>query len=176
MIGGCLVCKSEPAPAELIVIDNLETDYLAFEKARELIDASLGDHVLIPVKVGRNGRDPNLVSRRFIEVMCEVAGLESAEIFTVTHFEPISLNVAEQVRKRFEKRPVNSIGVVSPMFRSKRTNLIYEEVFNPLGVKIHCIPTTNPSINTDNWWKTFHGIQEVVLQFLKLQYYRILLL
>jgi hypothetical protein len=38
-------------------------------------------------------------------------------------------------------------------------------------VATHCQPV--PGTRTpDNWFETWHGVQDVTLQFLKLQYYR----
>jgi len=175
LIGESLVCRGQPNPADVIVIDNLESDYLAFELAGQLVSEGLSRHVLIPIQVGRNGRDPNLVSRRFVEVMSEVAGLKTPEVVGVRHTEPFSLNVAKQVRERLRGSSVESILVVSPLFRSKRTGLIYQSVFGPVGIKVYCVPTRQ-SRNQSNWWKTSHGVQNVALEFMKLQYYRFLVL
>jgi hypothetical protein len=175
LIGKSLICDSRPKSVDVIVIDNLESDYLAFELAGQFVAEGLGQHVLVPVQVGRNGRDPNLISRRFVEVMSEVAGLGSPEMVGVRHTEPFSLNVARQVRERLRENSIESILVVSPLFRSKRTGLIYQSVFGPLGIQVYCVPTRQ-SRNASNWWKTSHGVQNVVLEFMKLQYYRFFVL
>jgi hypothetical protein len=171
LIGRCLVCETELLPADLIIVDNLETDYLAIERAGELRNGGFARRVLIPVQLSRNGKYPNLVSRRFAEVMCEVAGIESPEIVAVKHEEPYSLNVAKQVVERLRSQSLSSVIVVSPAFRSERTFRIYQEIFAASGTNLYCVPSRQGR-NPNNWWKSTHGVQEVVLEFLKLQYYR----
>jgi hypothetical protein len=51
-------------------------------------------------------------------------------------------------------------------------SLISEAILGEAGVAVSCVPvfgTTTP----ENGTRTWHGIQEVALQFLKLHYYRI---
>jgi hypothetical protein len=40
-----------------------------------------------------------------------------------------------------------------------------------VGIKVHCVPVFGQK-SPANWTKTWHGIQDVTEQFLKLQYYR----
>ena len=60
---------------------------------------------------------------------------------------------------------------MAPALRSMRSFLIYQAVFRSSGIHVQCVPVTGrPSVS--EWDSTWHGIQEVVLQFAKLQYYR----
>src|SRR5262249_10758032 len=60
---------------------------------------------------------------------------------------------------------------VSPAFRSRRSSLVYSEVLEPAGIKVYCLPVFGVH-NVKNWTDTWHGRQDVALQFIKLQYYR----
>ena len=62
--------------------------------------------------------------------------------------------------------------LLSPGFRSYRDDLVYDMVLNPAGIRVCCVPVFGQQ-TPENWMGTLHGIQEVVLQFLKLQYYRL---
>jgi hypothetical protein len=95
----------------------------------------------------------------------------AVETVPFTEVEPISLNVALNVRQFLTDHRIRSIAVVVPAFRSERSMLIYRAVLGPAGVATHCQPTIGTR-TPDNWSETWHGVQDVALQFLKLQYYR----
>ena len=61
--------------------------------------------------------------------------------------------------------------VVAPDFRSRRSLLVYSRVFGPAGISTGCFPVFGRR-TTSNWADSWHGLQEVGLQFLKLQFYR----
>jgi hypothetical protein len=78
--------------------------------------------------------------------------------------------VARQLRDRLTREGVRTVTVVSPSLRSRRSAMIYATAFAP-AIAVRCVPVVG--FNTpDNWTRRWHGIQEVGLQFLKLQYYR----
>ena len=61
--------------------------------------------------------------------------------------------------------------MVTPGFRSQRSSLVYQAVLAPAGIAVYCVPVFGQKTPA-NWTETWHGIQEVAEQFLKLQYYR----
>jgi hypothetical protein len=89
--------------------------------------------------------------------------------------EPISLNAAYEIRDFLTKEHLRTVIVVTPGFRSKRSSLIYQAVLAPAGITVSCMPVF-VGATLENWSQTWHGIQEVTEQFLKLQYYRFYIL
>src|SRR5262249_14700400 len=83
---------------------------------------------------------------------------------------PISLNVAYQIRDFLTAEHLRSIIVVTSGFRSQRSSLVYHAVLDPVGIKVSCAPVFGQKTPA-NWTKTWHGIQDVAEQLLKLQYY-----
>ena len=65
----------------------------------------------------------------------------------------------------------NGVIVVTPAFRSRRSVLVYRTVLRPAGIEVHCVPVVG-TYRPDNWTSSWHGIQDVTEQFIKLQYYR----
>jgi hypothetical protein len=61
--------------------------------------------------------------------------------------------------------------VVTPMFRSMRSDLVYQAVLVPAGIRVYCVPAAGLE-TPKNWTKSWHDIQEVTEQFLKLLFYR----
>jgi uncharacterized SAM-binding protein YcdF (DUF218 family) len=170
-----LTCQEHLNPADAILIDNFDQKYLLFERAASLYNSHYSSRVLVPTS---SSEDPEAATLEMAiaDVMIRIARLKSAEIVPVRQqLEPISLNVAYQIRDYLSAQHIRSVLVVTSGFRARRTGLIYKAILGEAGVAAFCVPvfgTTTP----DNWTHTWHGMQEVALEFLKLNYYRILLL
>lgn len=170
-----LTCQEHLTPADAILIDNFDQDYLLFERAAALHNARYGSRVLVPTSSSEDPEAPTL-EKAIADVMIRIAHLKSAETVPVRRqLEPISLNVAYQIRDYLRAGPIRSVLVVTSGFRARRAALIYEAILGEAGVAVSCVPvfgTTTP----ENWTRTWHGVQEVVLEFLKLNYYRMYVL
>lgn len=172
-LGWGLVCDSHDETPDLIVIDNLDSDYLLFEKAAELRERGFAGKVLVPVQAsGRNPAKPNLVSREIVDVMVRVAGLEGVNIIPIQQEEPITLNAARQVRGHLEGTNVKTVLVLTSGFKSKRILLVFKKVLSEDGIDVYCLPVWGGH-RPENWAQSWHGIQEVFLQLIKLGYYRL---
>jgi hypothetical protein len=60
--------------------------------------------------------------------------------------------------------------VVTLGFRSQRSSLVYHAVLGPAGITVSCVPLFGEK-TPKNWTQTWHGIQDVTEQWLKLQHY-----
>lgn len=176
-IGWGLVMDSGPCKPDLIVVDNLDRDYLVFEKAGQLKNIDGARIVLVPVKA--SGQDPDksgLVPREIAKVMIRAARIESTELLPIREIEPITLHAALQVGEFVKSKPaIRSVLVVTDGFRSSRTQLIYSHVLGKMGVAVFTCPVWGAQ-RPENWASTWHGRQTVFLQYLKLLYYKILVL
>ncbi len=169
-VGESLVCREDTNESPAILVDNLDPDYLTFERARQLHDANVTARVLVPLAAGEAGV-PNAISKGTAELMARVARLPDVELLPIVEKEPITLNAARQLGEFLIRERLSAVTVVVPGFRSRRSYLAYMSALAPAGISVRCVPvfgTRTPS----NWTDTWHGIQEVGLQFLKLQYYR----
>lgn len=155
---------------DAILIDDFESDYLLFERARLLQESGLSSTVIAPVSVFADG-SVSTVSVAMVEVLARLARVTHVTTVPVSNLEPISLNSAFRIKRFVEENGVRSVMVVSPAFRSERSMMIYRAVLEPAGVLAHCAPVFSER-SPDNWTRTWHGIQDVALQFAKLQYYR----
>ena len=172
-VGRSLVCTEEIAPSDAIVVENFDPDYLVFEEAATLQRAGLAQRVLVPTEASRdNPHAVSVVDEGIAEVMARVAHLRDPEIIPVREdLEPISLNAVYQIRHFLIKEHLRSVIVVAPAFRSLRSSLIYRAVLAPPGIQAHCVPVFGGH-TLGTWSHSWHGIQDVGLQFIKLQYYR----
>jgi hypothetical protein len=166
-----LVCRPSEAPSDVIVVDFVENNYLLFQRAQHLQARHLASTVLVPIMVSENDQTGSSVAQGFVDVMCRVTHVSECTTFYAAVDEPISLNFALRTAAELQSRGVHSMLLVTSAFRSRRAATIYAEVLRPFGIAVHCQPVFSRATPA-NWTDTSHGIQDVVLQFGKLLYYR----
>ncbi len=81
------------------------------------------------------------------------------------------LNAARDIQRFLEREHIRSLIVVMPLFRSRRSALVYAATLGRAGITVRCEPVQG-SVKVDSWTQSWHGIQNVMEQWLKLQYYR----
>ncbi|HPW19585.1 MAG TPA: hypothetical protein PLE61_02135 [Vicinamibacterales bacterium] len=170
-IARSLVCDPSLAPSDAILVENFDPDYLLFERARQLRRAGMAPRVLVPIALDRNGRKLNDVAQGVAEVMARISGVGDVEFVPVRQVEPITLNAARDAREFLENQRIRSVIVVTPLFRSRRSALVYAATLGRAGIAVHCVPVQG-SRGVNNWTASWHGIQQIVEQWMKLQYYR----
>ena len=170
-----LTCEADPAPSDAILVENLEPDYLLFERARQLRQAGLAPRVLVPVRTDPGTSDLNAVASGVVHVMADISRIGPVELVPVREVEPITLNVVRDVQRFIEREHIRSVIVVAPLFRSRRTELVYGGTLGGAGIAVRCDPVPG-SRGPGDWTKSWHGIEDVVQQYAKLQYYRLYVL
>jgi hypothetical protein len=169
-----LVCTEQTPPSDALLLENFDPDYLVFERAEALRSAGIASRVFVPL-TAYDGRRSNAVETGTAELMARVAHLPEVEAIPIKLVEPISLNAAYQIRDFLSEKNIRSVIVVAPAFRSRRSALIYASVLNAADIKVGCVPVFGTD-KPENWTKSNHGIQGVLEQFMKLQYYRFAIL
>jgi hypothetical protein len=170
-IGKSLVCAEDLSSSDMIIVEShLDSNYLLFERAAELQKAGVALKTLIPVEASRDRQRANPVTLGVAELMARHARLKDWEIVLITETEPISLNAALQLRDHLIRNHIKSIVLVTSGFRSRRSSLVYRTVLDE-GIRVRCQPVFGQMTPT-HWTETWHGIQRVTEEFLKLQYYR----
>lgn len=169
-VAGSLICEHTERleRADALLIDDFESDYSLFGRTRQLQDAGFGPLAIAPVNVV-NG-SISTVSEAVVDALARLARLGNLKMVPVSDVEPISLNTALHVRQFVKENGIASVTVVTPAFRSRRSMMIYAAVLNPAGVSTQCVPVYGRGMQ--EWTRTWHGMQDVALQFAKLQYYR----
>jgi hypothetical protein len=170
-----LVCEANSAPSDAILDDNFDPDYLVFERATRLRLAGFATRVLVPIQTDSGESQANAVGLATAEAMAKIARLGVMEIVPIRGVEPISLNAAHDVVRFIERERIRSVIVVSPLFRSRRSALVYGATLGRAGITVRCEPVHGAQeVNT--WTGSWHGVQDVAEQWLKLQYYRLYVL
>ena len=170
-----LVCDGNAAPSDAILVENFDPDYLVFERATRLRRAGFAARVLVPIPTDPGTAKANDVALGTAEVMARIARLGAMDIVPMQAVEPISLNAARDVLRFIEQERIRSVIVVSPLFRSRRSALVYGATLGRAGITVRCEPVQGTEgVNT--WTRSWHGVQNVAEQWLKLQYYRLYVL
>jgi len=174
-IGRSLVCEPSRQSSDAILVDNFDPDYLLFERARELRSAGVASRVLVPVTVDPGTGAPNAVAVAITKALAELSRVGAIEQVPIRQVEPITLNAARDIHQYLSKAHIRSVSVVTPLFRSRRSALIYGATLGRAGIRVGCVPGAGPH-EVGTWVKTWHGIQNVLEQWIKLQYYRLYVL
>ncbi len=103
--------------------------------------------------------------------MARISRLGPYEIVPTKEVEPISLNVAWDVLKFLKRERIQSVIVVTSPFRSRRSALVYTSTLGRAGIAVSCEAAPG-SYGEGTWPHTWHGVQDVIEQWIKLQYYR----
>jgi hypothetical protein len=170
-IARSLVCVEDLTPSDVLLVENFTPNYLLFERAAALESARIAPRTLVPVEASHDPKLAGLVSWGIAELMARQARLSDWEIVVIKETEPISLNAAGQIRDRLARDQITSLTVVTSGFRSRRSFLVYRAVLANAGTQVRCAPVFGRA-TPERWTETWHGIQQVTEEFLKLQYYR----
>jgi hypothetical protein len=171
LLGRSLVCTGQPAPSDVILVENFDPNYRVFERAAALQAAGLAPRALVPVSASTDLTVLDPVSLGIAELMARHARLGAWDVLPIREVEPITLNVATRLRDHLARNNVRSLILVTPGFRSRRSALAYQALLEPGGTRVHCVPVFGGQTPA-TWTRTWHGIQNVGGEFLKLQYYR----
>ncbi len=174
-VGRSLVCEPDSRPSDAILVENFDNDYLVFERAAGLRRRGRAPLVLVPVWTGSGREQLSEAGLAVAEAMARVSRLGDFTPVPVRDVEPISLNVARDVLSFVQRQRIGSVTVVAPSFRSRRSELVYHRVFDPAGVAVRCEPARGPH-NEESWTRSWHGIEVVGQQWVKLLYYRVYVL
>ena len=174
-IARSLVCDANSAPSDAILIENFDPNYLVYERATRLRLAGFATRVLVPIQTDSGKSKTNAVALATAEVMAKTARLDVMDIIPIRDVEPIAFNAAHDVLRFIEREHIRSVIVVAPLFRSRRSALVYGATLGRAGIAVRCEPVHGTQ-EVNNWTSSWHGIQDVAEQWLKLQYYRLYVL
>jgi hypothetical protein len=168
--GESLVCNDKGPVAATLLLDNFDNDFGLFRRAAELQRTAAARRVLVPITAPAEP-DATLAAREVASAFARVTGLAQWDMIPVLQQEPISLHTAKRVRDFLVSEQISDVTLLSSRYRSRRSDLIYRAVLSDRGIKMTCMPLWEVA-DPAEWTGTWHGIQNAVEQFLKLQYYR----
>ena len=175
VLANSLICDANVAPSDAILVENFDPTYLAFETAARLRNDGIASRVLVPVTRTGDNAEVSRVLLEMAELMANIAHLGSIEVIPIREVEPISLNAALDILRFLQREGIRSVTVVSPLFRSRRSMLVYDSTLGSAGITVRCEPVRDGR-DVITWTHSWHGVQNVLEQWVKLQYYRLYVL
>jgi hypothetical protein len=134
----------------------------------------VSQRVLVPVASDPTSFRLKNVERLLTQTLVDAARLGHVELIPMRVVEPVSLNAVLDILPYLQRTGGRRIVVVTPLFRSRRTALVYDHVLSPAEITVLC--DHGPNFRTNTWLHTWHGVQNVAEQWVKLQYYRLYVL
>ena len=174
-IARSLIGNVSIAPSDAILVETFDLNYSLFERAADLRHAGLAARVLVPLQAESNTQEPKAITIAVMELMAARSGIGPVELVPVRDVEPITLNATRDVQRYLEQEHIRSVIVVTSLLRSRRSELIYGATLVRAGIDVRYQPVGDPAA-VKHWSRSWHGIQDVLQQWLKLQYYRLYVL
>jgi hypothetical protein len=168
--GQSLVCDEGGQTATTLLLDNFDNEFGLFRRGAELQRSGVATRVVVPVTASAQP-DAARAAQEVAAAFARVAGLSRWEMVPVREEEPISLHTARRVRDFLVAEHIPEVTLVSSRYRSRRSETIYRAVLDERGIRLTCMPLWEVG-DPAEWTGTWHGIENAVSQFLKLQYYR----
>jgi hypothetical protein len=131
--------------------------------------------VLVALATDPATHEPSAVAVGVTELMATLSRLGTVEIVPIRQVEPITLNATRDVQRFLEREHIRSLIVVTSLFRSRRSALVYAATLGRAGIAVRYQPV-EVSVGVNGWTRSWHGIQDVLEQWIKLQYYRLYVL
>ena len=170
-IGHSLLCKQNSDTSDALLLENFNLNYGVFMRGSALQKAGVAPRVLIPSLFDVNRLGITESSMQLTRLAAQAAKLETFELIPIREREPVAQNAAKQIRDFLVKQNIRSVVVVTPGFRSRRSEIVYDAELAAHGIRVGCVPVFT-GVDAENWTSTWHGMQQVLEQFMKLQYYR----
>lgn len=170
-IARSLIGDASIAQSDAILVETFDLNYSLFERAADLRHAGLAARVLVPLQAESNTREPKAITAAVMQLMATRSNLGAVELVPVRDVEPITLNATRDVQRFLEQEHIRSVIVVTSLLRSRRAELIYRATFDRAGIDVRYQPVGDAAA-VKHWSRSWHGIQDVLQQWLKLQYYR----
>ena len=172
-LGRSLVCEASPASSDAILVENSDPDYLLFARATGCA-GPFATRVLVPVASDLGTPELSEVGPRHRPVHGEDLTHRRDRDRPHPRGRADHPECGRDVQRFLERERIRSVIVVTPLFRSRRS---------PARLRRHAGPRRHrgpfePSrvAGSEHWTRSWHGIQEVAEQWLKLQYYRLCVL
>jgi hypothetical protein len=168
--GQSLACDESGQTAATLLLDNFDNEFGLFRRGAELERSGVATRVVVPVTSPAQP-DAARAAQEVASAFARVAGLSRWEMVAVREQEPISLHTARRVRDFLVAEHIPEVTLVSSRYRSRRSEIIYRTVLSERGIRMTCMPLWEVA-DPAEWAHTWHGIENAVSQFFKLQYYR----
>jgi len=177
-IGGYIIFRG--AGAFLIVADELEEasaivvlsggDETRMSEALSLFEEGYAN-VIILTETGRELENLDVLHSFDMRIQLMNNGVPSGNILITDHIVGSTVDEAVEVKNLLTNRQFNSAIIVTDPYHTKRTAIIFREIFGDSPIKLMIRPVTSSWYNSRTWFLSGRGWQFTLLEYLKLAGY-----
>ena len=174
-VGGYLFLRG--SGAFLIVADELEKasaivvlsggDETRMSEALDLYEDGYAD-ILILTETGRELENLDVLQSFDMRIQLMNNGVPSGNILITDHIVGSTVDEAVAVKNLLTNRQFNSAIIVTDPYHTKRTSIIFREIFGDSPIKLMIRPVTSSWYNSRSWFLSPRGWQFTLLEYLKL--------
>jgi len=174
-VGGYLFLRG--SGAFLIVADELEQanaivvlsggDETRMSEALDLYEDGYAD-ILILTETGRELENLDVLHSFDMRIQLMNNGVPSGNILITDHIVGSTVDEAVAVKNLLTNRQFNSAIIVTDPYHTKRTSIIFREIFGDSPIKLMIRPVTSSWYNSRSWFLSPRGWQFTLLEYLKL--------
>jgi len=177
-IGGYIVFRG--AGAFLIVADELENasaivvlsggDETRMSEALDLYEKGFAN-IIILTETGREMENLDVLHSFDMRIQLMNNGVPSGNILITDHIVGSTVDEAVAVKNLLTNRQFNSAIIVTDPYHTKRTAIIFRDIFDDSPIKLMIRPVASSWYNSRTWFLSRQGWQFTLLEYLKLAGY-----
>lgn len=168
------------AGAFLIVANGLEKanaivilsggDETRMSEALDLYEEGYADIVIL-TETGRELENLDVLHSFDMRIQLMNNGVPSGNILITDHIVGSTVDEAVAVKNLLTNRQFNSAIIVTDPYHTKRTSIIFREIFADSPIKLMIRPVASSWYNSRSWFLSRRGWQFTLLEYLKLTGY-----
>jgi uncharacterized SAM-binding protein YcdF (DUF218 family) len=177
-VGGYLFLRG--SGAFLIVADELENanaivvlsggDETRMSEALSLYEEGYAN-IIILTETGRELENLDVLHSFDMRIQLMNNGVPSGNILITDHIVGSTVDEAVAVKNLLANRQMNSAIIVTDPYHTKRTSIIFREIFADSPIKLMIRPVASSWYNSRSWFLSPRGWQFTFLEYLKLAGY-----
>jgi len=177
-VGGYLFLRG--SGAFLIVADELENanaivvlsggDETRMSEALSLYEEGYAN-IIILTETGRELENLDVLHSFDMRIQLMNNGVPSGNILITDHIVGSTVDEAVAVKNLLANRQMNSAIIVTDPYHTKRTSIIFRDIFADSPIKLIVRPVSSSWFNSRTWFLSFRGWQYTLLEYLKLAGY-----
>lgn len=157
LIGAFLIVQDRLEPADAIVVMAGERPRVVY--ARRLIADGYAEWIILTTPaMRREAIALGLPPKRLMSV-------DKPELVSSTYDEVLA------VRRVVQDHRWHSLIVVTSPYHTRRSHVIYEDIFRDTEVRVQIQPVANHWYQPDSWWKKPTGRENTLDEYIKLSLY-----
>lgn len=167
--GAFLIVADELAEAKAIVVLS-GGDETRMREALDLFEAGYAN-IIILTETGRELENADVLHSFDMRIQLMNNGIPSGNILITDSIVGSTIDEAFAVKNLLSNRQFNSAIIVTDPYHTKRTGIIFRDVFADSTIELIIRPVTSSWYNSRTWFLNPRGWQFTILEYLKLAGY-----